>query len=82
MLASWLIASRRLASLEVAGDNAAYMWPHILHLLYASDFHLPHVSSTLLPTLHYFTLSLNGSPPLNDDDEQGKNMSPYLIHTG
>jgi len=45
MLASWLIASRRMASLEVAGDNAAYMCPH--------------VSSTLLPggTLHYLTLS-------------------------
>lgn len=61
--------------------------PCILHLLYATDFHFPHVSSTLLLTLHYFTFSLNGSlPPNNDDeeeeeDEQGKNMSPYLIHT-
>lgn len=48
-------------------------------------FICPHVSSTLLPTLHYFTLSLNGSPPPDDDDDaddaddkQGKTC--YLIH--
>lgn len=82
MLAPWLIASRRLPSLEVVGDNAA----HMCLIFYTSStqvsFICPHVSSTLLPTLHYLTVSLNGLPPPDDDDKQGKNMSPYLIHTG
>lgn len=42
--------------------------------------------SAALSCLPYITLpSLNGSLPPDDDDdanEQGKNMSPYLIHTG
>lgn len=44
--------------------------------------------SAALSCLPYITLpSLNGLPPPDDAaddeaDEQGKNMSPYLIHTG
>lgn len=84
MLASWLIASKRLASLEVVGDNAAYM----CLIFHTSSTRVTFISrmSAALSCLPYVTLpSLNGSPPPDDDDddddEQDKNMSPYLIHT-
>lgn len=71
-----------MASLEVAGDNAAYM----CLIFYTSStrvtFICPMSAALSCLEVPYITLpSLNGSPPPDDDDDDDEqDKTCYLVH--